>query len=134
MSEDHPVVLFDGECGLCDRSVRFICEQDRGDHFRFAPLQSELGQSLLRAHGLPADVYKSLVLIDAEGVHLRSTGALRIARKLRAPWCWLACLLWLPSILRDPVYNLVARYRHRFFPPKETCGLPSPELRRRLLG
>ena len=67
----HPLVLFDGVCNLCAGVVRFVIERDREARFRFAPLQSELGRSLQREHGIDPDALATFVLIDAEGAATR---------------------------------------------------------------
>jgi len=130
----HPVVLFDGVCNLCHATVRFVLEHDRAGHFRFAPLQSELGRTLLGAHGLDADALDNVVLVDAAGAHVRSDAVLRILRELGAPWRWLAALRFLPRALRDRGYDWIARNRYRWFGKKDACPLPRPEWRDRFLA
>ena len=126
-----PVILFDGVCTLCSRSVQFVVRNDRRARFRFCALQSETGQALLREHGLPQDDVDSLVLIDAGQVYRRSGAALRICAGLRAPWRWLACLRAVPRPLRDATYDLLARHRYRWFGQTESCLVPTRELRDR---
>lgn len=128
------IVLFDGVCNLCNASVQFIIDQDPQGRFRFASLQSEAGQKLLKTHGLPTEGFTSLVLIEADRAYLRSTGALRIARHLPR-LAWLATLfLWVPAGLRDPVYDWIARNRYRWFGRQESCRIPTPELQNRFLS
>jgi predicted DCC family thiol-disulfide oxidoreductase YuxK len=130
----HPIVLFDGVCNLCHGTVRFVLERDRAARFRFAPLQSEPGRALLARHGLSADALDTMVLVDAEGAHTRSDAALRIAAGLGAPWRWLAPLRRLPRALRDPLYELVARRRYRWFGRRDACPAPPPGFRERFLA
>lgn len=127
------LVLFDGVCTLCDASVHFILDRDRGSVFCFASLQSELGGGLLRAVGLPPDWLEGLMLVDADGVFVGSSAALRIAGRLTWPWRWLRHLLWLPLIVREPVYLYIARNRYRWFGTHDACRMPTPALRARLL-
>lgn len=130
---EHPIVLFDGVCNLCTRSVRFIIARDPADQFRFASAQSETGKRLLRLH-LGSDAPPgSLVLLDAAGVHLRSTAALRVAARLSAPWRWLRPLLLIPAPLRDLLYRLIAASRYRLFGKADACWVPTPTLARRFL-
>ena len=131
----HAIVLFDGVCNFCNRSVRFIINRDPGAHFRFAPLQSDLARQLLAQHNLPTNALDSMVLIEAEKVFTRSTASLRIARRLRFPWplvCYL--LIWIPRPLRDAAYNFIARHRYRFFGRTDTCPLPPPSAAQRFLA
>jgi predicted DCC family thiol-disulfide oxidoreductase YuxK len=130
---EHPIVLFDGVCNLCNGVVRFVIDRDPRARFRFASLQSELGRGLLRHHGLDPEALDAVMLVDGEGAHVRSTAALRIARGLRAPWPWLAPLALVPRVLRDAVYDFVARHRYRWFGKRDACALPTPEQRARFL-
>ncbi len=131
---EHPILLFDGVCNLCEGAVRFAITRDPAARLRFAPLQSELGRALLLQHGYDPAAIDAVVLVDAAGAHDRSTAALRLAGHLRAPWSWLGPpLLLLPKRLRDGVYDFVARHRYRWFGRRDACLVPTPELRARFL-
>ena len=130
----HPLVLFDGVCNLCTGVVRFVIERDPDARFRFAPLQSELGRALQQRHGLDPDALTTFVVIDVDGAATRSTAVLRILRGLPAPWRWLYPLRAIPRPLRDALYGLVARNRYRWFGRRDTCLVPTPELRSRFLA
>jgi predicted DCC family thiol-disulfide oxidoreductase YuxK len=127
------VILFDGLCNLCAGSVRFVLERDPAGVFDFASLQSRAAREVLAEAGARADLPDSIVLVDSEGTHLRSEAALRIAARLRQPWPALAVLRILPRRLRDAVYDVVARHRYRWFGKRDTCLLPTPEIRKRFL-
>jgi len=129
--ERHPVILFDGVCNLCHGAIRFLVRHDDAGVFRFAPLDSPPGRALLRAHGLPTEDHDSFVLVDGDGAHRKSTAALRVARRLDAPWrlAWTARIV--PRRLRDGVYDLVARYRYDAFGTRESCTVPEPAVRER---
>ncbi|MFN3197160.1 MAG: thiol-disulfide oxidoreductase DCC family protein [Bradymonadia bacterium] len=129
----NPVILFDGVCNFCDGAVQFIIKRDRSGVFRFGALQSEAGREILLKHGLPADHLDSLVLVDEGRVYMRSTAALRIARRLRWPWPIFYGLMILPRFLRDPVYDWIGRNRYKWFGEKAECMIPSPEVRGRFL-
>ena len=107
----NAVILFDGECGFCARTVQFITRRDPRCHFRFAPLQSTEGRGLLLRHGLPADQIDSVVLIANGAVFTRSTAALRICRQLSGVWPLLTAFLVLPLTWRDRIYDFVAQRR-----------------------
>ncbi len=130
---DHAIVLFDGVCNLCNTSVNFIIDHDPDGYFKFAPLQSDIGQRLLRRCGVEGDGLDSIVLIEGERAYHRSAAALRIARRLRGVWSWLYGLLIVPRPIRDRVYDWVARHRYRWFGRTDQCRIPTPELRRRFL-
>lgn len=129
---DGPILLFDGVCTLCDHSVQFVLDHDRTGAFRFASLQSAVGRELTQRCGLD-DGLDSVVLVDGDACHVRSEAAWRIARRLDAPWRWLAASRWLPRGLRDRAYDWVARNRYRWFGTREACRMPTPELRARFL-
>lgn len=128
-----PLVLFDGVCNLCNASVRFIIDRDPEGVFCFAPLQSDVGQAWVARHHAEADPADSVVLIDADGYHTRSTAALRIARRLSLPWRLLYGFVVVPRPLRDALYAFIARNRYRWFGREETCRLPTPDEQARFL-
>lgn len=131
--ETRPLLLFDGVCNLCNRSVRFIIERDKKKKFRFAPLQGTAGQEILRRFGLSPDDINSFILLEGDKIYTRSTGALRVARKLRGGWKLLYGFIIVPRIIRDAVYDVIARNRYKWFGKKEECLLPAPELKERFL-
>ena len=126
------ILLYDGECHLCQGTVRFVVARDPAARVAFAPLQSAVGRRLLAEHRLPADG-ASVVLIENGRAYTRSTAALRVARLLRFPWPLLAAGLVVPARLRDAVYDWVARHRYGWFGRSATCELPGPDVRARLL-
>ncbi|SHH52857.1 thiol-disulfide oxidoreductase DCC family protein [Halobaculum gomorrense] len=126
--ETNPVVLFDGVCNLCHGAVRFLVRHDDAGVFRFAPLDSPVGQALLERHGLPMTDHDSVVLVDDAGTHTKSTAALRIARRLDGPWQSLWALRVVPCRLRDAAYDLVAAYRYGVFGKTDACEVPDPEV------
>src|SRR6267143_616815 len=97
---DKPVVLFDGTCNFCDRSVHFVLDHERASDLVFAPLQSEAASELLKA--APPDVKgsDSVVLVEGGEVYTQSTAALRVARYLRAPWRWFRIFVLVPRPVR----------------------------------
>jgi len=132
--EEHPVILFDGSCGLCTRAVRFVLRHDPRGRFRFAALQSDTGRRLLEEAGrLPPDT-DSVMLIEPGRLFIRSTAALRIARGLSGPWPLWYILIVVPRPLRDAVYRFVARRRTRWFGRPAYCPVPAPEWKERFLA
>lgn len=128
---DHPIILFDGICNLCNGWVNFVIDRDRSRNFRFAALQSEVGGRLCenRAHDIP----DSIVLIENDVVHVKSDAVLRIARQLDGAWPLLALFRLVPRSVRDLVYDFVARHRYRWFGKRDTCRVPTPDLQSRFL-
>jgi predicted DCC family thiol-disulfide oxidoreductase YuxK len=128
-----PVVLYDGTCGLCHRSVRWILRHERDATLQFAPLQGATAAALRVQHPrIPVDL-DSVVLVDDGRVHLRSRAFLHVARYLRAPWRWGYAMRWLPAPLLDACYRVVAAVRYRVFGRADVCHLPAPAQRARFL-
>jgi predicted DCC family thiol-disulfide oxidoreductase YuxK len=123
------IILFDGTCAFCERSVRFIARRDPRHYFRFGASQSPEGAALLASRGLNRDMTRSIVLIEDGQVFLRSTATLRIARRLGWPWSMAAGLLAVPRPIRDAAYRVVAAIRHRLAGPSNACEVPPPEIR-----
>jgi predicted DCC family thiol-disulfide oxidoreductase YuxK len=128
----HPVILFDGVCNFCDASVQFILERDDKEMFRFASLQSDAGQELLKEYNVADDV-DSMILIEDGNVYYKSAAALRISRHLKGPWKLLYVLILVPAPVRNIVYDLIAKNRFKWFGQKDSCMLPPPNVRRRFL-
>ena len=127
------IVLYDGVCGLCDRSVRWILRRDERGLLRFAPLQGETTAALRKAiPGIPEDL-TSVVYLRGDRLHLRSKAFLHLAWHLRWPWRALYGLRWFPALLGDLPYRLVAALRYRLFGKKDACTLPAPGERERFL-
>ncbi len=126
---DGPLLLFDGDCGLCHGVVRFVLRHERTSSIRFAALQSPMGRVWTAKTGTGLD---TLLFVDGNTALTRSDAALAIARELRAPWTWVTALRIIPRPIRDAAYDAVARHRHRWFHRPE-CPLPAPGQRERFL-
>ena len=131
---EHPIILFDGECNLCATAVQFIIRRDPEARFRFAALQSPVGERLLADYALQDLQTETMVLLARGQAYLRSDAALEISRGLSGTWPALALLRYLPRRLRDAGYCWIAARRMRWFGRSSSCLLPSPELRRRFLN
>ena len=128
------IVLFDGVCNFCNASINFVIERDSAGYFKFAPLQSEIGEELIAKHGIDTSETDSLILVEDGKVYTHSTGALRIARKLDGPWSWAYALIAVPRPIRNAFYRLFAKYRYKLFGRQDACMMPTPEIRARFLG
>ena len=127
-----PIVIFDGDCVFCQRSVRFIHRHDRANRFRFAARQAPAGERLLAESGVGLSP-NSMVLLDDEGTWLRSDAVLRIAAHLGRPWSAARTLLLVPRPVRDGAYRLVAAIRQRVSLLLPACPLPDAALRAKIL-
>ena len=132
---DQPILFFDGLCNLCNGAVQWFIQRDRAGKLRYASLQSDLARELLPAAGVDPEQLSSLVLLKDGKAHTKSAGALAAAGHLTGPWSALAKVAGLvPAALRDPVYDLIARNRYRWFGKRDACLLPRPEWRDRFVG
>jgi predicted DCC family thiol-disulfide oxidoreductase YuxK len=119
------VVLFDGYCHLCDRSVQFVLAHDRRRVVRFAASQTPGARPFLDRCGL-GSAPGTVVFIERDGWSVRSTAAIRMARRLGFPWSLASVALIVPTPLRDIAYRVLARNRLRWFGQRDTCRIPAP--------
>ena len=118
------VLLFDDICNLCNGTVRFFIRRDLRKCLRFAPLQSETGQRILKANGLPINHLSSTVFVEDRRSYINSSAVLRACGHLRFPWPATKVFLLVPRPFRDLTYKWVARNRYRWFGKKDECPLP----------
>lgn len=130
------LVLFDGECAVCDRAVLFILDRDPKGRFVFAPLQSPLGQAVLQEHApeLAGGPVETMALYDGEQLRTHSSAALYIGARLAGPVKLVAAFWAVPRALRDWAYRAFAARRLRWFGSLEQCRVVPPELRQRFLA
>lgn len=127
-----PVLFYDGECGLCDRSVRWCLRHDRRRRLRFAPLQGST-YAAIATPGKPVAL-ESLVLADRSGLHLRGDAVLLVLQEIGGGWALLGTLgRVIPRALREASYRVVARHRRRWFGGTEQCRIPTVQDRSRFL-
>lgn len=132
--ETHSIVLFDGECNLCDKTVTFIIDRDPKKKFKFASIQSEKGKELVKKCGGDPDNVTAMYLIKGEKCFAASTAVLRIAKGLSGLWplFYYFCIL-VPPFLRNMVYFAVSKTRKKIFGTVNTCRIMTPELQGRFL-
>ena len=127
ISTHLPLILFDGICHLCTWSTIFAIKRDPRKHFKFASLQSPLGQQLLKQFGWPYEDFKTFVLVIEDGHYTKSTAILKVVEKLKQPWPIIYALIIIPRPIRDWVYDYIARNRYRLFGKRETCLVPTAD-------
>ena len=134
LPKDKKIILFDGVCNLCNGAVTFIIEHDKKDVFRFASLQSEIGKKLVEERGMDPEELDSIILIDpGVAYYQKSTAALEISRELSGGYSLLKNLSFIPEGFRDSLYNFVANNRYKWYGKKESCMIPTPELKSKFL-
>lgn len=129
-----PILFYDGDCGFCNSSVRFVLRHEKSHGLLFAPVQGETARESLKDSGLPADIGdKSIIFMEDGRFYVRSLAALRVMRSMGGAWAWLAGLMGIvPTVLADAVYDLIARFRAKL-PHGDSCELLPAEQRVRFL-
>ncbi len=126
------IILYDGDCNLCDHSVQFIIKRDDKALYKFASIQSDIGKELLSNYNI-SEYNDSFILIENNQCYFKSTAALRICKNLKGAWKLLYIFLLLPRRFRDIFYNIIGKNRYRWFGKRNSCMLPSPEIKKRFL-
>lgn len=124
------IILFDGSCGFCNRSVMFIIKHDKDETFKFASLQSDIGKKLFMHYDIQANV-DSIILIEDKLVYSKSTAVLKICKHLHGIYSWLYVFVIIPAPIRNYIYDFVAAHRYRW--SRNSCVIPSQEIRKRFL-
>ncbi|MBK8552890.1 MAG: thiol-disulfide oxidoreductase DCC family protein [Ignavibacteria bacterium] len=127
------IILFDGICNLCNSSVNFIIDHDKNNIFKFASLQSDAGQTLLNKFKLDTKDFDTIVLIENDKCYVRSGAVLRIVKSFPGIWKLLYLFSIVPSPLRDFLYDILADNRYKWFGKKDSCRVPTPELKEKFL-
>ncbi len=135
MKNSKQIILFDGVCNLCNGAVQFIIKRDKKDVFRYAALQSDLGKQLMSERNIDASQIDSIILIDpGVAFYIKSDAALEIGKQLSGYGVISSVLLWIPSSIRNIVYDFIARNRYKWYGKKEECMIPTPELKAKFLS
>ncbi|MDI9878691.1 thiol-disulfide oxidoreductase DCC family protein [Flectobacillus longus] len=132
--QPNDLILFDGVCNFCNSSINFVIDHDTQKRFKFASLQSEVGQQYLAQFSRNTSDFDSVLLIKNGQLFEKSDAALQIARYLDGAWKGLYFFRWIPRAIRDIIYDLIAKNRYRIFGKSDACRLPNPEIRERFLG
>ncbi len=132
MTEDK-IILFDGVCNLCNGAINFIIKHDSKAQFKFASLQGATGQKLLAKHKIDPKEIDSIILIESQRISVKSTAALRIAKSLNSGYPLLFGFMIIPGFIRNAVYDFIAANRYKWFGKKDSCMMPTPELKSRFL-
>ncbi len=130
---DHPILFFDGVCNLCNGFVQFVIKRDPKAIFRFAPLQSEQGKEVLQRAHLSTEELSTVVLFWKDKIYTHSDVPLEVARLLGGGWPLFYGFRIIPKGIRNAIYDWIARNRYRWFGKKESCMIPTPDVKSRFL-
>ncbi len=131
-NEAH-ILLFDGVCNLCNTIVQFTIKRDLKEKFKFASLQSESGQALLKKFGLPTDDFDSFVFIKGDKYFLKSSAGLHVLKELGGVWKLFYVFIIFPKPMRDLMYSIIAKSRYKIFGKRDTCIVQTQRLKQRFL-
>ena len=128
------IILFDGVCNLCNSAVQFVIKHDKKDIFRFVALQSELGKEILAHIGIDTKNIDSIVLYEpGVAYYYKSSAAIQIARNLGGFWHFGTAFRIIPTGIRNQLYDYIAKNRYKWYGKKESCMIPTPELKIKFL-
>jgi len=129
--DKNALILFDGECMFCNKTIQFILKKDKNERFLFAALQSEIGQYVKEWHFGDKPVPDSIILVDKQGVHLKTTAVRKIFRHCESTSFLSRSTGWGPSPISDFFYDTFAKNRYAISGKSNTCMLPAPDVRKR---
>ncbi|KGO94854.1 thiol-disulfide oxidoreductase DCC family protein [Flavobacterium subsaxonicum] len=134
LPQNKKIILFDGVCNLCDATVQFIIKHDKKDVFRFVPIQSDLGQSIIQHIGIDTSKTDSIILYEpGHAYYYKAEAALKIATALGGIYSGMAIFTILPKGLSNAVYDYIARNRYKWYGKKNDCMIPTPEMKAKFL-
>lgn len=129
----YQIIFFDGECTFCNKSVNLLIKFDKKGVFKFASLQSDLGQNLLKKFKKDTISFDSIILYDGFEIFEKSDAFIKICNQLPNGWKLFSVVKFLPYSIRDFFYDFIAKNRHTFFGKTNLCTIPSKEHRERFI-
>lgn len=134
IEELHKVILlFDGYCNLCNGCVKFVLKHEKNSLVKFASLQSETGEKLLNKYHINPKTTDSLVLIENGKAYIKSTAALKLSKYMKGIYPFCMVFIIVPPIIRNWVYDFIAKHRYKWFGKSDTCMVPDKNLANRFL-
>jgi len=131
--ENKKIILFDGVCNLCDSSVQYIIKNDKKDIFRFVALQSELGQKIIKYIGVNSTVDSIILYIPKIAYYTKTDAVLLIAKELSGSVSILCYLIYTPKVIKNYIYDFIAKNRYKWYGKKESCMIPTPAILNKFL-
>ncbi len=127
-NSSNPIILFDGICNLCNNAVQFVIRHDRKHQFRFASLQSDTGRAFQQQFNIHPGEPDSVILIYLDKMYIKSRAALMIIKMLGGPLALTYGFILVPRLIRDGIYNWIAKNRYKWFGKKDSCMIPDKDL------
>ena len=136
MLTNNYIILFDGVCNLCNKSVQFVLKHDKKKVFKFTSLQSDVAKRLLLQNNSNKNLVKNLktiVLLKNGKTYTHSSAILHIIKELKYPLRAFYSLIIIPSFIRDFFYKFISKNRYRWFGKKNSCMVPTNEFKNRFI-
>ncbi len=134
LPKDKKIILFDGVCNLCDATVQKVIKADKKDVFRFVALQSDLGKEIINYIGIDTEKTDSIILYEPGiAYHIKAEAAIEIAKTIGGVYSLLGMFSVFPNWLKDIGYDFVAKNRYKWYGKKESCMIPTPEIKAKFL-
>ncbi|CAN5416177.1 DUF393 domain-containing protein [soil metagenome] len=130
---DTSIILFDGVCNFCNSSVNKIIKHDKKNKFKFAALQSEIGKKILEEYNIDSSKIDSIILIENKKAYIKSTAILRISKQMGSLYPLAYSFIITPAFIRNIVYDFIAKNRYKWFGKKDSCMIPTAEVRSRFI-
>lgn len=131
---DKKIILFDGVCNLCNSAVQFVIKHDSKDIFRFVALQSELGEKILKHIGVnPANIDSIILYEPGKAYYYKSQAAIQISKNLDGFWHFGTIFRIIPTGISNHIYDYIAKNRYKWYGKKESCMMPTFELKSKFL-
>lgn len=131
--QNKTILLFDGYCNLCQSSVQFILKHEKKSEIYFTSLQSNSGIEILNYYKIDPHKINSLVLIEKNKVYIKSTAAIRLTKYLKGAYPIAFAFIIIPAIIRNTVYDFIAKNRYKWYGKMDHCPIPNEEFGKRFL-
>ena len=133
-NSNFSIILFDGVCNFCNSSVNKIIRHDKKNRFKFAPLQSEIGKKLLEKHSIDSSKIDSIILIEKDAAFTKSTAILKISKHMSGIYPLAYGFIIIPAVIRNLVYDFIARNRYKWWGKKDSCMIPTQEVKEKFIS
>ena len=132
--DNRDFIIFDGVCVLCNGWVKFVLRFDRQENFSFVIAQSDLGEQIYKELGLKSDDYDTFVIVRNGKMYTKLDGVFALTSTIGWPWKIVSIGRILPKGFKDWIYDRVAKNRYALFGKKDTCMMPTPDVKARFIG
>lgn len=133
MTRPDFLVLFDGTCNLCNRNMLFLINHNPAKNLMFCSVQSAAGMEIVRSLGLSTEHHETMLFLEQGRLWQKSDAVIHIAQHLCWPWCWIAWGKYVPRVIRDGLYSLLARNRYKMMGRSKVCALPGADIANRFI-